>query len=108
MNEIKGKKLRDSNEKWRRIFLFTMVFIISYFIILTSVAPSRYDLQVGDIAEVDIKAPRDIIDQEATKAKENEIIETVEKVYSLKSEVKVEATKSVTAFFTKLINLKSN
>lgn len=108
MKMVDEKKFEDSREKWRRSFLFTMVFIITYFIMLTAVAPSRYDLKVGDIAEVDIKAPRDIIDQDATKAKENEIIESVEKVYSLKGEVKLEATKSVTTFFTKLINLRSS
>lgn len=108
MKMVDEKKFGDSREKWRRSFLFTMFFIITYFIMLTAVAPSRYDLKVGDIAEVDIKAPRDIIDQDATKAKENEIIESVEKVYSLKGEVKLEATKSVTTFFTKLINLRSS
>ncbi len=108
MKMVDEKKFENSREKWRRSFLFTMVFIITYFIMLTAVAPSRYDLKVGDIAEVDIKAPRDIIDQDATKAKENEIIESVEKVYSLKGEVKLEATKSVTTFFTKLINLRSS
>ncbi|MDU2671222.1 MAG: HDIG domain-containing protein [Clostridium sp.] len=108
MKMVDEKKFENSREKWRRSFLFTMVFIITYFIMLTAVAPSKYDLKVGDIAEVDIKAPRDIIDQDATKAKENEIIESVEKVYSLKGEVKLEATKSVTTFFTKLINLRSS
>ena len=106
MNGIKEKGLKASKDKWRRIFLFTMVFVVTYFIIITAVAPSKYKLNVGDIAEVDIKAPRDIIDQEATKAKENEIIASVEKAYSLKSEVKVDADKNVITFFTKLINLK--
>ena len=108
MNGIKEKGLKASKDKWRRIFLFTMVFVVTYFIIITAVAPSKYKLNVGDIAEVDIKAPRDIIDQEATKAKENEIIASVEKAYSLKSEVKVDADKNVITFFTKLINLKSD
>ena len=108
MKKLDEKGFGDSKEKWRRSFLFTMVFIITYFIMLTAVAPNKYDLKAGDIAEVDIKAPRDIINQEATKAKENEIIEGVEKVYSLKGEVKIEASKNVTTFFTKLINLKSS
>lgn len=108
MKVVDKNKFESSREKWRRGFLFTMVFIITYFIMLTAVAPNRYDLKVGDIAEVDIKAPRDIIDQDATKAKENEIIESVGKVYSLKGEVKLEVTKGVTTFFTKLINLGSS
>lgn len=108
MKKVDEKKVRSSKEKWHRSILFAMFFIITYIIMVTAVAPRRYDLKVGDIADVDIKASRDIIDQDATKAKENDIIQSVEKVYSLKAEVKVEATKNVTTFFTKLINLKSS
>lgn len=107
MNKIQERELIDSNDRWRRIFLFTVAFVVTYFILMISVAPSRYDLKVGNIADVDIKAPRDIIDQEATDIKEKEIIESVGKVYSLKGEIKVESNKNVRDFFTKVINLKS-
>ena len=99
----KGKK-----ENWRRVFLFTVITLITYFILLTSVTPKRYNLVEGDIASEDIKATRDIIDEEATAAKENEAKEMVSEQYSLKNEVKVEATQNITNFFYKLINLKSN
>ena len=74
MKKVDEKKVRSSKEKWHRSILFAMFFIITYIIMVTAVAPRRYDLKVGDIADVDIKASRDIIDQDATKAKENDII----------------------------------
>ena len=95
-------------DKWKRIFLFTITAILIYFIMLTVVTPKRYKLNEGDIATVDIKAPRDIIDEEATKAKEQEVTAKVEKKFTLKNEIKIEASENIKSFFDKLINLKSN
>ena len=95
-------------DKWKRIFLFTITAIFIYFIMLTVVTPRRYKLNEGDIATVDIKAPRDIIDEEATKAKEQEVTAKVEKKFTLKNEIKIEASENIKSFFDKLINLKSN
>ena len=105
----KGDVLRkDHMDKWKRIFLFTITAILIYFILMTVVTPKRYKLNEGDIATVDIKAPRDIIDEEATKLKEQEVAAKVEKKFTLKNEIKIEASDNVKGFFDKLINLKSN
>lgn len=105
----KGDVLRkDHMDKLKRIFLFTITAILIYFILMTVVTPKRYKLNEGDIATVDIKAPRDIIDEEATKLKEQEVTAKVEKKFTLKNEIKIEASDNVKGFFDKLINLKSN
>ena len=105
----KGDVLRkDHMDKWKRIFLFTITAILIYFILMTVVTTKRYKLNEGDIATVDIKAPRDIIDEEATKLKEQEVTAKVEKKFTLKNEIKIEASDNVKGFFDKLINLKSN
>ena len=101
-DEIKHK------DKWKRIFLFTVGVILTYFIIMTVITPKRYDFIEGDIASVDIKAPRDIIDEEATSEKEQEVAAKVEKKFTLKSEVKIQASENTKLFFDKVINLKSN
>jgi membrane-associated HD superfamily phosphohydrolase len=110
---IKVKEASKANGKvildgWKRKFLFTLIFILTYFILITAVAPRRYKLIEGDIATVDIKANRNIIDEEATSLKEKEASEKVPKQYALKGEVKIQATENITTFFNKLINLKSN
>ena len=105
----KGDVLRkDHMDKWKRIFLFTITAILIYFILMTVVTPKRDKLNEGDIATVDIKAPRDIIDEEATNLKEQEVAAKVEKKFTLKNEIKIEASNNVKGFFDKLINLKSN
>lgn len=93
---------------WKRKFIFTLIFILTYFILITAVAPKRYDLVEGDIANVDIKANRNIIDQEGTALKEQEASAKVDKQYALKGEIKIQSAENVTTFFNKLINLKSN
>lgn len=110
---IKLSETSKTNRKvilggWRRRFLFTLIFILTYFILITAVAPKRYNLVEGDIAKVDIKANRNIIDEEATLLKEQEVSEKVPKQYALKGEVKIQASENITTFFNKLINLKSN
>ena len=52
---------KTQKDKWKRIFLFTVTAFLVYFIIMTVVTPKRYNFNEGDIASVDIKAPRDII-----------------------------------------------
>lgn len=111
MNQMKDKN-EDKKilyiDKWKRIFLFTVTSILVYFIIMTVVTPKRYDLVEGNISNVDIKAPRDIIDEEATKVKEQEVTAKVEKKFTLKNEVKIEASENIKSFFDKLINIKSS
>lgn len=104
-SKTNGKVVLDG---WKRKFIFTLIFILTYFILITAVAPKRYDLVEGDIANVDIKANRNIIDQEATALKEQEASAKVDKQYALKGEIKIQSAENVTTFFNKLINLKSN
>lgn len=111
MNQMKDKNEGIKKvyiDKWKRIFLFTITSILVYFIIMTVVTPKRYDLVEGNISNVDIKATRDIIDEEATKAKEQEVAAKVEKKFTLKNEVEIEASENIKSFFDKLINIKSS
>ena len=108
---MKDKSCVDKNahkDKWKRIFLFTVTTLLVYFIIMTVVTPKRYNFNEGDIASVDIKAPRDVIDEEATSVREQEVADKVEKRFTLKNEVKIEASQNIKTFFDKLINLKSS
>lgn len=108
MKDKNGVDKKIQKDKWKRIFLFTVTALLVYFIIMTVVTPKRYNFIEGDISSVDIKAPRDIIDEEATNAKEQEVAAKVEKKFTLKNEVKIEASQNIKTFFDKLINLKSS
>ena len=96
------KKQNNSKRNWKKFYIFSALIFITYFILLTAVTPKKYNLVKGDIASEDIKATRDIVDEEATEVKENEARELVPKQFSLKTDVKIEAFQNITNFFNKL------
>ena len=98
---------QNNKNKVRRIALFTFVFIIGYLLLITVITPKQYSLKEGDIPRSDIKAPRDTVDEKATKEKENQVLEKVGKQYTLRTEVKKEAEENTKALFEKLIVLNS-
>ena len=97
------KKQNNNKRNWKKFYIFSALIFITYFILLTAVTPKKYNLVKGDIASEDIKATRDIVDEEATEAKENEARELVPKQFSLKTDVKIEASQNITNFFNKML-----
>src|SRR5471030_540386 len=103
MNVKQNNKKKNSNIE--RIIVVTIVFIIGYLLLATAITPKQYSLKGGDIPRVDIKAPRDTIDEKATKQKEDQALEMVGKQYTLRPEIKKEAEDNNKALFEKLIAL---
>ncbi|OOM81590.1 HDIG domain-containing metalloprotein [Clostridium sp. BL-8] len=102
-----GQNNKINNNKLQRVILFVLVFIIGYLLLVTAITPKQYSLKEGDIPRVDIKAPRDTVDEKATKEKEDQALEKVGKQYTLKPEVKKQAEDNIKALFDKLISLSS-
>ena len=88
--------------KAKRGFVFTVIFALIYLVLVTSIAPKKYNLTEGDIANVDIKAPRDTIDERATKEKENAALNKVENQYTVDPDVKVEAKENIKKLFNRI------
>jgi len=98
---------KKRNNKIQRIILFALVFIIGYLLLITAITPKQYSLKDGDIPRVDIKAPRDTVDEKATKEKETQALDKVGKQYTLKTEVKKEAEDNTKVLFEKLISIST-
>lgn len=90
----------------KRILIFIVTFLISYLILTSALVTKKYDLKVGDIPKVDIKAPREFTDEEATNAYKKEIGDKVEVQYTLKKEVEKNSEDNIKNFFISLINIK--
>lgn len=101
-------KKQMGNNKIRRYLLFIGVFVIGYLLLVTAMATKQFNLKEGDIPRVDIKAPRDTIDEKATEEKESQAIEKVDKQYTAKGEVKEQAESNIKAIFDKVIELNNN
>lgn len=94
--------------KPKRILTFALTFLLAFLILMTAVVTKKYSLKPGDIASVDIKAPRDTVDEIATKAKEQEVVEKIDKQYTLKTDVLKTAEDNIKNFFQKIIALKDS
>ncbi len=66
----------------------------------------KYDLQEGDIAKVDIKAPREIKDEISTKARLQQALEAVPIQYTKRTEAKTETLNEVNSFFSQVDSIK--
>lgn len=56
-------------------------FLLVFFIVVTSIAPKRYDLKVGELATETIKATKDIVDEITTHKRIKEVQNTVDVKY---------------------------
>jgi putative nucleotidyltransferase with HDIG domain len=101
------KNNKNRSDEIKRIVLFMIVFIISYLLLITAITPKQYSLKEGEIPAVDIKAPRDTIDEKATAEKENQALEKVGEQYTLKPEVKKGAEDNIKALFEKIIDISN-
>lgn len=99
--EIKPK------EKYVRFLINTITIVITYILLITAIAPKQYDLKEGDIARVDIKAPRDTVNELATQERIKEATEKIDKPYTLKGEIQNEVEKNIDDVLNKIINLNT-
>ncbi len=90
----------------KTLLLFLITFLILYGTLATTLITKKYDLKLGDIPKVDIKAPREIIDQKATEDSKNAVSQKVDKQYSLKIEVQKQSEDTIVNFFNKLNAIK--
>ena len=103
--KVKQDDTSKNKNSLRRALLFISVFTLSYLLMITVVKPQQYSLRVGDIPRADIKAPRDTIDEKATKEAEDKALDKVDKQYTQKTEVKKQAEDNIILLFEKLNTL---
>lgn len=93
-------------EKTNRILTFILTAIFIYSVLCTSLVTKRYSLKEGDIARVDIKAPREVKDNISTEARVQQAVNSVPIQYSKKTEVKTETINRINNFFNGLLKVK--
>ncbi|MBD5638483.1 HDIG domain-containing protein [Clostridium botulinum] len=105
MKKITMEEIKKDN-KLKRVLVFFITFLFMYVVLITSFVTKKYDLQEGDIAKVDIKAPREIKDEISTKARLQQALEAVPIQYTKRTEVKTEILNEVNSFFSQVDSLK--
>lgn len=96
--------LRKGKVVYKRGLIYIGVFTIIYLLIITSISPKKYSLSVGDIANVDIKAPIDTVDEIATNEKITEAVNKAkeEKKYYVNGEIKTNHLENIKLLFNTL------
>lgn len=72
------------NHRFIRFFLFLLLGLITYALLITNVIPEHIEIQSGAISSQDIRSPVTIENVEETERLQQEAVDNVEPVYSLK------------------------
>ncbi|MBU5268437.1 HD family phosphohydrolase [Clostridium cochlearium] len=94
--------MRESTDTRNKTLIFATTFIIIYFVLITSIVTQKYSLIEGEIANVDIKATREVVDEIATKAREKQAVESVPLQYNKKPEIKNNVIEDIDKLFNKI------
>lgn len=95
-----------SKQKINRLAVFILTFIFIYSVLVSALITKKYNLKEGDIAKIDIKAPREVKDEVSTEARIQQAIDSVPIQYNKKTEVKTETVKKLNSFFAIIAQLK--
>lgn len=107
MSKINWRNLYK-NKNTNRIAIFFCIFIFIYTVLVTSLITQKYNLKEGDIAKVDIKAPREIIDEAETKTKIQQALEAVPLQYNKNPEVKTQVLSDINDLLNNVYTLKDS
>lgn len=87
----------------KKIVSYTVVSIIFFtavfFSMVTSLAPDQYELQVGQKAPIDLKAPRDLENKFATSIRIKKATEAVEPREKVDPTIQIDVKKKIEKFF---------
>lgn len=87
------------NDNFKRMLTFVVTTIFLAVILMTSLITQKYDLKEGEIANVDIKAPKEVTDTLKTKEKQIQQEEAVPLQYNKNLEIKKEALEEINNLF---------
>ena len=100
-NKESGSKFHDRRFRWGILFTVAVLFSI---ILFPSLVITRHQYNLGDVAEKDIKSPRDffIEDQAATEINRRQSVDNVLTVYDYDSDLVRVLTRKVAAVFAEM------
>ncbi|MCX7903788.1 MAG: HDIG domain-containing protein [Caloramator sp.] len=105
MNPFNLQKIMK-DERFLRVCVFLVTFIVLFALSVNSVIPQKYDLKEGQISPVDITSPRDFIDENATKEKIQTAIANIPLQYSKNNDLQRDAINKAKQFFDIIKDLR--
>ncbi|AFS78823.1 metal dependent phosphohydrolase [Gottschalkia acidurici 9a] len=110
ISKIKKTSIYNSlhEEKVKRLTLLIMFTVLLFVIVVESIAPEKIIVKVGDIAQEDIRATKDIIDEELTEKLKQEAISRVELRHRVDTSVQVKIKDDIRQFFNIIKDFEKN
>ncbi|MBU3090724.1 HD family phosphohydrolase [Clostridium sp. CF011] len=93
--------------KAKSYLIFIVTAIIMYSILVTALVPKKYTINVGSIAKVDIKAPREVENEGATEINRTKAVESVGKK-TIKVSVNDKAIENIGKLFSAVSQLNTS
>ena len=85
---MEDKKKVPKRKRNSIVFIYIIAFFVISIIICTGYYSVKYNLEVGDIAKVTIKSPRDVEDKVTTEKDKEKALQSVSKVYKVDRSIK--------------------
>ena len=105
----KNKKINVKNNKMYFNGLLLIIFTaVLFFITIQKVETKRIDVKVGDTAPLEIRATKEIEDQNATERLKREAANSVEPRYRISPSVQMNMKSTIRSFFIKVRELQEN
>ena len=86
MNQYVLKMKNLLRQPFLQFLLFVILALLSYFLMFSNVKPEKIDVEPLQVAEMTIRSPKTVIDEEKTEEERQEILKQVADVYTIKKE----------------------
>lgn len=100
------EKAKKSN--FIKASILVSVFFIIYVMLIITATPKKYNFNVGDISDVDIDAPTNMVDKIATEKLRKEAEDKVLPIYKVDLTVQIELEKTIDSIFQQVEELINN
>ena len=90
-----------------QVLLFVVLAMISFAVLFTNVKPETIDVELLQVADETIRAPKTVEDVEKTEADREEALKQVADVYTLKKEYKENRVDLIASIFTAVEEVKN-
>ncbi len=93
-------------DRVQRALIAMIIYLSVLGLVLSVVMPERHSLEAGDVAGVDIEAPKDIVDRAATEKLIEQARQSVKTIYSRDHTIPVEVKNKIEQFFNKVFEIR--
>lgn len=94
--------------KFKKFSLALLFFIINFIVLFTFLAPQKYELKVGQRAQEDIKATKDIENKIETQKLIDKAVQQVQPVYKINPTVQAEIKSDIEKFFSDINEINNS